>query len=406
MKTVLVLPGSYWQLELVCRIRETGNRVLVVDPHTDAPCVVASDGNLVADIFDSERVTEYARANKIDAVMSDQCDIAMPVIAALGEKLGLHALSRETAKLFTSKFMMREFCREHGLKFPEYRLCRTLRDVTDFLHELGRPIIIKPLDSNASHGVFRVSSDSEASAHFEETMSFSRYDKCIVAERFIEGTEFTVDGVKTPSAHYTLAISEKEHYRHNINIANQLLFSHYSNTYDYEALKRANDAFIMQSGLVFGFTHSEYKYEDGDFYLIETAARGGGNMISSLITQYLSGYDTYKYLIDCSLGNIHDEDFSVRDSFRERAAVLKFFGTPGNGGIVRNIRGLDFLEGEPDVKHFMLNFKAGDVIGECVSDSARIGFYVACSESMEKLKDVIRKVDANFRIELEEEKQI
>ena len=58
-------------------------------------------------------------------------------------------------------------------------------------------MIIKPLDSNASHGVSMISSDEETEEHFGETMSFSRWEKCIVAERYIDGTEFTVDGVKT-----------------------------------------------------------------------------------------------------------------------------------------------------------------------------------------------------------------
>ena len=207
--------------------------------------------------------------------------------------------------------------------------------------------------------------------------------------------------MKTPSAHYTLAVSEKHHYRHNVNIADELRFSHYSTKYDYEALKRANDEFIMRSGLRFGFTHSEYKIEDGEFYLIETAARGGGNMISSLITQYMSGYDTYKYLIECALGDVHDEDFSVREAYRERSAVLKFFDVQGKGGKVKAVHGLDVLENEPDVKKYMLNFREGDVVGDCVSDSARIGFYIACSESMKELEGVMKKIADTFRIETE-----
>ena len=102
----------------------------------------------------------------------------------------------------------------------------------------------------------------------------------------------------------------------------------------------------MQSGLVFGFTHAEYKYEDGEFYLIEIGARGGGAMISSCITQYMSGYDTYRYLIDCSLGNIKDVDFSIRPEYWERSAVLKFFETPKGGGVVRKIEGLDYLKND------------------------------------------------------------
>ena len=154
----------------------------------------------------------------------------------------------------------------------------------------------------------------------------------------------------------------------------------------------------MKSNLQFGFTHAEYKYEDGEFYLIEIAARGGGNMISSCITQYMTGYDTYRYLVECATGNVHDEDFSLRSEYKDRAAVLKFFETPNGGGKVREVRGLDYLEREPDIKHYRLNFKIGDVIEDALNDSVRIGFYIVCSENMQKLRYVIDNVERQFQV--------
>lgn len=71
--------------------------------------------------------------------------------------------------------------------------------------------------------------------------------------------------------------------------------------------------------------------------MIEIAARGGGNRISSVITQYMSEYDTYNYLIDSAMGKFVDYDFSIQKQFWERAAVLKFFHTPYGGGRVKNI---------------------------------------------------------------------
>jgi biotin carboxylase len=195
-----------------------------------------------------------------------------------------------------------------------------------------------------------------------------------------------------------MAISEKKHFAHNESIANELLFSHYNPNFDYDKLRATNDAFVMKSNLQFGFTHAEYKFEDGEFYLIEIAARGGGNMISSCITQYMTGYDTYRYLVECATGNVHDEDFSLRPEYKERAAVLKFFETPNGGGKVREIKGLDYIENEPDIKHYRLNFQIGDTIENALNDSVRIGFYIVCSENMQKLREVISNVESRFNI--------
>ena len=198
--------------------------------------------------------------------------------------------------------------------------------------------------------------------------------------------------------HYTLAISEKKHFKHNESIANELYFNHHNAKFDYDEIRRVNDVFVMHSNLKFGFTHAEYKYENGSFYLIEIAARGGGNMISSVVTQYMTGYDTYRYLIECATGNMHEQDFSLRPEYRNRAAVLKFFSTPHKGGVVKEIRGLDYLDLEPDIIQYKLNFRTGDNIVPASNDSARIGFYIACSENKEKLNEVMKNVDQNFEV--------
>lgn len=398
MKKILVLPGTQWQVPLIEKIQEMGHQALVVNPDPNAPGMKVADQVLVSDIFDKQRVIAFGQEHKINAVMSDECDIAMNLIAELGTTFNVPTLDEESAALYTDKFLMREFSKKHGLRYPEYKFCKTVDDAVALLNEIKRPIIIKPLDSNASHGVFRCDTEEDIRKHFDESMSFSRVEKSVLAERFIVGTEFTIDGVKTPHGHYTMAISEKKHFAHNESIANELLFSHYNPRFDYNKLRATNDAFVMKSNLQFGFTHAEYKYEDGEFYLIEIAARGGGNMISSCITQFMTGYDTYRYLVECATGNVHDEDFSLRPEYKERAAVLKFFATPNGGGKVRELQGLDYLENEPDIKHYRLNFKIGDTIEDALNDSVRIGFYIVCSENMQKLRQVIDNVEHKFKI--------
>ena len=51
--------------------------------------------------------------------------------------------------------------------------------------------------------------------------------------------------------------------------------------YDYDRLREVNNRFVELSGLPFGFTHAEYRYENGEFYLLEIGARGGGGLLSA-----------------------------------------------------------------------------------------------------------------------------
>ena len=399
-KNILVIPGGKWQIPLIKKISENDStgKIFVVSPEKDSPCFKHSDGYFRSDIFAVEQIESYVEEKNIRAVISDECDIVMPIIAELGKKFKLPALSPESAKLFTNKFLMREFCRKNGFKYPEYRLCRTIDEVKNFFRDLKRPIIIKPLDSNSSHGVFRVENENEIDRHFDETKSFSRTNAAVLAERFIEGTEFTADGVKTPARHYTLAISEKKHFAHNVNIADELFFTHENEKFSYSELTELNNLFVETSGLNCGLTHAEYKFEDGEFYLIEIGARGGGNLISSIITEHMSGHDAQKYLIDYAFGNGYEKDFSINPELKNRAAILKFFSAPNGGGEVKEIRGIEFFENNPNIPAYALNFKVGDVIEDAISDSARIGFFVALAESRRELEDCVKNIEENFSI--------
>lgn len=401
MSKILVLPGTRWQIPLIQKAKRMGHNVFVVNPVKNDRIEQLADSFFASDIFLIDEIEKYAKTRGIEAIISDECDIAMPVVAELGERLKLPTISTATAALYTNKYMMREFARKIGIKNAEYQLCENAEDAVEFLKETGRSVIIKPIDCNASRGVFKVDSEQDIRNHFDEALFFSRIQKAVLAERYISGTEFTVDGIKTPDHHFTLAISEKKHYRHNENIAKELLFTHSNNQYDYERLKRVNDYFIMNSPLVFGLTHAEYKYENGEFYLIEIGARGGGNLISSVISQYMSGFDVYEYLINCSLGNIVTENFEIQKSYLHRTALLKFFDVPNGGGTVKDIIGIDFLKEEPDIVDFALNFSIGDEIKDAASDSNRIGYYIICSENKEKLEKVMNQVDKQFKILVE-----
>lgn len=397
-KTVVVLPGSQWQVPLVQTCKSYGFRTLTINPYEDSPAFAYADGCLESDIFDLEQVVRYCREEHADAVISDECDIAVPLIAQLGERLSLPAITPECARIFTNKFEMRNFCRSHGLPCPEYRLCKTAAEVEAFFDQLHSPIVMKPLDSCSSRGVFTIFQKSEIAPLFQESLAFSKAERAVLAERYIEGTEFTVDGVKTPERHFSLAISEKRHFAHNSNIACDLYFSHKNEHFDYDRLAGQNDRLVEMSPLDWGLTHSEYKFENGTFYLIEIGARGGGNLISSHIAPYLSGIDTYRFLLECSLGNVSTPAFQIDEQYKDRCAILHFFDIPKDGGVVSRIEGEDLLSGRKEVVAYQFNFAPGDRIEHAKTDSDRAGFYIACCETEKELHAIMEDIHQRVKI--------
>lgn len=396
-KNILVLPGSLWQVPIAKKIKAMGYNVIAVNPYKDSPVFACADISIQSDIFKQENYLEQVRELKPVAVVSDECDIATELVAELAEKFGVRSQTIPMAQLYTNKVKMREFLREHNLPYPSFQICYTLKDALDFFRELNKPMVIKPIDSNSSHGVFTIHNENELRTHFDEALSFSRTDKAVICEQYIVGTEFTVDGIKTETGHTCLAISEKKHYTYNENIAYELFFSHENPHYDYNRLREINDRYVELSGLAFGLTHAEYKYEDGEFYLIEIGARGGGNLISADIVPCMSGYDNYEAFIKMALGEGVQRQPRVDETLWSRCAVLEFFDAPGKGGIVTRIEGEDFLKNNSQILSYKLNFKIGDRILPAKSDAARIGFYIAYADNRDELLRLMEEIQEKVK---------
>ena len=394
---ILVLPGTVWQIPLMKKIKAMGHELYLANPEKNEGVYEIADYFLKTDIFSVDTIVSYCKKENIDAIMSDECDIATGVVAKINKELGASCLSKEIAELFTNKYYMREFCKENKFPMVPYALCNTKEEVKDFYRKNGVKVILKPLDSNASHGVFTINSVVDIEDKFDETLQFSRNEKAVLVEKYIEGTEFTVDGLMTKDGHVTMAISEKSHYKHNENIANSLFFTQTNDRFDYELLRRTNDCLLNASGLPFGLTHVEYKYHDNRFYLIEMAARGGGNLISAVIAPFMSGIDNYYYLINSTL----DCDFKetiIAETDNDRTAVLKFLDLPCEGGIVKAIYGEEYLKNDSRVKSYKLNFKIGDYVKQPENDSVRIGYYIICANTRAEFDEVSKNIEDKLHI--------
>ncbi len=394
---ILVLPGTVWQVPLMEKIKKFGFELYLANPVKNEGVYEIADHFLETDIFDYKKIIQYCRENEIAVVMSEECDIATDAVARLNSELGANCISKNMAELFTNKSKMREFCDEKGINPIPHRLCKTEEEVRTFYLSNQPKIIMKPLDSNASHGVFTITTEADIEKYFGETMSFSRNAKAVLVEKYIDGTEFTVDGIMTKNGHVTLAISEKQHYKHNENIANSLFFTQRNDRFDYDLLRKTNDHLIDATGLPFGITHVEYKYQDGVFYLIEMAARGGGNLISAVIAPYMSGIDNYEYLINNTLDAEYSKDI-VADIDNDRTAILKFMDLPVECGVVKAIEGEEYFKNEPCIKSYKLNFKVGDFIHQPESDSVRIGYYIVCADNREQFDRVMANIEEQFEI--------
>ena len=391
MAKLMVIAGGSWQCPIVKTAKEMGNYVICTNLYEDSPAFEYADVGVVADVLDKERNLKIADEYKIDAVLTEQTDIAVPTVAYVAEKLGLNGIGVEVADRFTNKYKMREFALKAGIPIPKYKLCYSVEEAAEFLHEVPESII-KPIDSQSSRGVHIVRTRDDIQKYFDECIQYSNAEKAILIEEFINGTEFTVDGVKTSSEYVVTAISEKEHYKYNLNVANRLIFTNRNDNYDYDRLRKENTDMIAVMGLPFGLTHTEYKYKDGKFYLIETAARGGGTKISSDIVKLVSGIDCNRLYINMLTGG---SDEIIRGKHHE-CAVLGFFDFKPRR--ITEILGVKEALSQDGVHELKLEVKAGDMPEKAQDDRSRCGYYILFGDSLEKIKERERRLKETIRV--------
>jgi biotin carboxylase len=392
-KVVMVVGGGKWQVPIIKKAKALGCIVVNTNLYEASEGFEFADYHYVVDVLDKTKNLEIARKHYVDAVITDQSDIAVNTVGYINEKLQLNGIDIDTADLFTNKNRMRDEIRVPGLHHPAYRLCRDVPDVIAFMQEHEYPVILKPLNNQSSRGVVKVASADAIESSCMETLKHAK-DGLFLVEEYIGGIELTVEGFKYLNGpHCTFAVSKKSYFPGICGVADSLLYLNEYNEFDIDQLKAINDCVF--ENLIFGITHTEYKYWNGKFYLIEAAIRGGGTKVSSHIVPIVSGYDVNSLLIQTSLGE--NVKFEATD-YEKKCAILKFFDF--HGGRVKSISGLERYTGNPWVVDMELEFKEGDLLGKPTDDRSRVGYFIAFHESYEELESLVQDIEQNVQVEI------
>ena len=390
MKKLLVIGGGRWQIPLVKKIKSMGHYVICTNLYENSPAFKYSDESYVIDILDIEKNLKLAKDKKVDAVLSDQTDLAVKTVAIISEKLGLKTIGIKTAELFTNKSLMRKELKFPNLKHPKNLIIKKEKDLKNIKKNyINFPFIVKPVSSQSSRGVSIVNNEEELLEKYNYAKSYQT-DSLVLIEELIGGIEITVEGIKTDLLHQTLGISVKNHFKNLPCIAESLLYFKYHN-FDVEELKKINDA--IYSNLSFGITHSEYKYFNGKFYLIEAAARGGGNNISSHIIPELSGTDVNFEFINMVLEKNKNLKLNIK---KIKSVGLVFFNF--KPGMVKNIEGEEFLENSNFILDYGFEFKSNSEILPVIDDRSRSGYFIISTDNDKELMKLIMEVKSKIKV--------
>lgn len=304
MKKIMILGANNFLVPLIKTSKRLGFWTIVASPNEKEPGFKYADEKVIVDLCDKNAVLEAAQKLKIDGVISDQAETPVRTQAFVANKMGLLGIGEDKAELFTNKYMMREKCREIGIDTIKYKLVDNVNDAAKFYEQIGKPMIMKPIDSAGSRGVVKIEDVQTIYDQFDYSKDASKTGKVII-EEYIPGKELLIDGVVFNGIYQTLICGEYI----KCNVPG--VFSEYMGKYPAEItdnqLNEVNKLvkkIIEGFGLPWGRTHTEVKINDDGIWLMETAARGGGRYISSGIVPMKTDFDSCEFLLKACVGEI------------------------------------------------------------------------------------------------------
>jgi biotin carboxylase len=147
-----------------------------------------------------------------------------------------------------------------------------------------------------------------------------------------------------------------------------------------------NDKFVNTSGLKFGMTHAEYRFNDDEIMLLEIAARGGGSGTSSVLTPWVTEVSLYDLLHRSLLGEVIDLD-ALQVS--KRPAWLEYFAFPPGMPHCDLERTMLRAKQVPCVFDFKFNFKLHEYFPPVTSGQQRHALAMLLGDTAAELSSAL-----------------
>ena len=386
MKDVMLVGGGRWQIDMLRYLQSKGHKVWIVNPLSTST-TDAADYWIREDTRHFQVIEERIRSLglQLQFITSDQSDVGAYSAAVLSQNFGLRGNKPEAVNRFFNKLAMYKFAEKIGVPVAPFAACSCTEDVKAFGREYGFPIVVKPADGTASRGFSKVDNMDGVSKSVEKCRQFTT-NQDFVVQKFVPGTEYTVEGIASGYKHKSLTASRKQHFR--TGIARRLQYPGDIPDVVYES----NNKFVEESGLRFAITHAEYMVNEHGYFLMEIAARGGGVSIASDIIRLTTGIDILYDIIYNELCGGVPFDVSKLEPARNHVA-LQFFEFP-----IGEVVSFDEIPKLPGIFRFEYNFKLNSFLQPALTDSQRHSYAIVTGDTVDILEANITAIREALRV--------
>lgn len=376
MKKILILGAGSIQVPVIKKAKELGFYTISLDFNPRAEGIDFADEFHIISTNDTEKVLELARKSQINGILTTS-DFPVNVVAEVSKKLGLAAMSVEIAELCTNKYLQREFFRKNNINTPKYKLIKSIEDLDtiDFF-----PCVIKPVDSSASRGVKKVTTQAELFEQYPLSKVYAKSGTVIV-EEFVKGREFSVETLTQGNVTSIIQITEKltlgEEYGYFVedtHIAPARITS-----IELRNIENTVKHVISEMKANNCPTHTELKLNKDGVFIIEIACRLGGDYITSDLVPLSTGVDMLENLILISIG----EKIDVTKT-RHNTSLIQFLSP------INYDRCIKFIDSKND---FIVRSEVYEYSNNEVKNSSdRLGYIILCTPTLFEMEKLLKQI--------------
>jgi biotin carboxylase len=396
MPPALVLTGgSRSQLGLLEQARLLGHEVCVVDGSANAPLLAEADHRVVRSFTDVTGVLGDLEAQGIEpvAVATMGSDQAVLPTAQLAERLGLPGLPVGTARTVADKRRMRAAFERRKVRCPKGREAASFEEAEQAFHQLGAPVVVKPVDGSAQRGVTEVRAEVELPAAVDRALAASRTG-ALVLEQYLDGEEYTVNGFLLEREYVPMSVTRR--LLHPPPPLGVCIAHRYPSLLENEEplFELAREA-SLAVGLETGPSYVQVRMRDGQPSAIEVGARLGGGKDAEL-AKLVTGFDAIRANVLWALGELGRDDLE-RGEPQAPCGLVRFVVAPP-GLIVR-------LDASPALALDGVNeagfyWREGMVLPPLTSGAERLGYLLLTASGEAKLDELTDRALAALDVEI------
>lgn len=340
--------------------------LLITDVEPSALVRDAAAEVRLVDTWDSdaalETAVELAAHYRVGGVVT-WTDRDVLTVARAAERLGLPGPKPGAASIARNKQLMREALSHCPETIPAFAPVTTMDEIAAASARIGFPAVLKPTVAAGSKGIYEVRSFEELDIAARHLLDYTRPEvdpifsfgpQRLILERFMEGTEHSVEGFVFDGRIVVAGITDK-----TTSPKHHLELRHVFPTRLPEPSQESVLALTRNALEAFGMDNCTFHLEcmvstDGSTRLVETAARVGGDHITSHLVPLSSGVSFYENVLLVATGRAP----MVAGRGRSIAGAVKVLAR--SAGTYNSIPRLEAAVRNPYVHRLVLDHAPGD----------------------------------------------